>query len=269
VLQGKYNAEVPSLQGRVNEMHGTVQTLQKDLETAKAAPPPAPQPPFEPGKYVKKEDIEEYTPEMTEFIRAVAREVQEENLTVVLEKLLPTLLEPYLGKTIKPLQDKVEKFATHVETREAREHKSDREKFFDALDQSILDKTKLTFDAINTNPVFLNWLMQKDPRSRRVRQELLDESVAALDAEWAASFYTDFVTEHPTAVTAPTSPTIVPARAGGGEQPKPAGKIWKRSEISAFYRDVSLKKYVGRDAEKQQIENDIYAAQREGRVVEG
>lgn len=269
VLQGKYNAEVPALQNTVRELNTNVQKLHKDLETAKTAPAPQPPQPFEPGKYVKKEDIEEYTPEMTTFVRAVAREELEANLSVVLEKLLPGMLEPYLGKTIKPLQDKMETVAARVETREVREHKSEREKFFDLLDRTILEKTRMTFDAINTNPIFLNWLMQKDPRSRRARQELLDESVAALNAEWTAEFYTDFVAENPTAVAAPTSPTVIPPRSGGGDSPQPQGKTWKRSEITAFYNDVKLGKYRGREAEKQQTENDIYAAQRERRVVEG
>ena len=270
VLQGKYDAEVPRLHESVREMQGTVQKLQKDLETAKAAPAPQPQPTFEAGKYVKKEDIEEYTVEMTNFIRSVAREELEGNISAVLEKLLPTLLEPYLGKTLKPMQETVQRISARVETREARESKSADEKFFDSLEEAIKKQTGLTFDAINTHPFFLDWLAQKDSRSRRVRQELLDEARAALDADWASTFFTDFVQEHPNTVVATASPTVVPNRlGGGGDQPTPTGRIWRGSEITAFYKDVSIGKYKGRDAEKQQLENDIYAAKKEGRIVEG
>ena len=274
VLQGKYNAEVPKLHDNVKQMQIAVQKLQKDLETAKAAPTPPPQPAFEAGKYVKKEDIEEYTPEMTTFIRSVAREELEGNISAVLEKLLPTLLEPYLGKTLKPLQEKVETVATRFDTREARDFKSSEDKFFDSLEANIKSKTGLTFEAINTHPSFLGWLSQKDPRSRRVRQELLDEARSALDAEWAASFFSDFVTEHPNTVVASVAPTVVPDRmGGGGNDPSnpntPKGRIWKRSDITAFYADVSTGKYKGRDQEKQQIETDIYAARKENRIVDG
>lgn len=269
VLQGKYNAEVPALHSTVRELTDKVGKLQKDLETAKAAPAPQPSPDFVPSKYLKPEDEKDFDPEMVDLVRRGAREEMEANLPGLLEKILPKFLEPYLGKTLKPLQEKVETVATRVETREAREHKTEREKFFDAMDRIIEEKTRLTFDAINTNPVFLNWLTQKDPRSRRVRQELLEESVAALDAEWAASFYTDFVAENPNAVVAPSAPTITPPRSGGGEAPRPQGKTWTTSEISAFYKDVSIGRYKGREAEKQQLEIDIYAARREGRVVEG
>lgn len=274
VLQGKYNAEVPKLHENVKQMQNTVQKLQKDLETAKAAPTPPPQPAFEAGKYVKKEDIEEYTPEMTTFIRSVAREELEGNISAVLEKLLPTFLEPYLGKTLRPMQETVQSIATRVETREAREFKSTEDKFFDSLEASIKSKTGLTFEAINTHPSFLGWLSQKDPRSRRVRQELLDEARSALDAEWAASFFSDFVTEHPNTVVASVAPIAVPDRmGGGGNDPSnpdtPKGRIWKRSDITAFYADVSTGKYKGRDQEKQQIETDIYAARKENRIVDG
>jgi hypothetical protein len=58
------------------------------------------------------------------------------------------------------------------------------------------------------------------------------------------------------------------ARTPAGGSPPPAEKPQIRaSEISAFYRDVNRGLYKGRDDEKTRIENMIWDAQRDGRIV--
>lgn len=153
-----------------------------------------------------------------------------------------------------------------------------------------------TWETINKDPAFLTWLGQREKLSRRVRQELLDETIQAHDAPACAEFFKEFLTQQGspvpqaaagtppeasgsgTTVPSPTptsagSPTLADFAAPGtahGGAPSPTGsaqpQVWKNSQIKAFYLGVGRGEYRTNPEEKDRIERSIAAAQREGRV---
>jgi hypothetical protein len=53
----------------------------------------------------------------------------------------------------------------------------------------------------------------------------------------------------------------------GGAKPQGEAKSYTSEDIKKFFSDVQKGKYKGREAERDRIERDIFAAQREGRIV--
>jgi len=62
---------------------------------------------------------------------------------------------------------------------------------------------------------------------------------------------------------------VAPGRSRGVSDP--AGgepTTYTPQDITAFFKDVQLGKFAGREQERDTIERDIFAAQREGRIVQ-
>jgi hypothetical protein len=144
---------------------------------------------------------------------------------------------------------------------------------------------------INRHPTFVRWLGLRDPMSGAIRKLLLDDAFRAADAARVVSIFKGFVAED--AANRPAEPvpqplaTPAPAPAAAPRQPAVAletlaapGRarstppnpgtvekpIYTRNFIQRFYDDSRRGLWDGRVAEKQALEADIYAAQREGRV---
>src|SRR5690606_8296171 len=71
VLQGKYSAEVPAMAEELRRTRGMLERLQAELEELRKAPPtPASTPDT---TLIKPEEIDEFGPELYDFVRRVAR----------------------------------------------------------------------------------------------------------------------------------------------------------------------------------------------------
>ncbi len=197
-------------------------------------------------------------------------------------------LEAKLTARIAGLDSNVTAAVTTVE-------RSKSDDFVASLDSAIPN-----WKEIDGSAAFNTWLDAVDPIFDQSRRIGLDSAVNARDAKRVITVIRAFLnqqgapgsqasTNGPTAPASgtgvtPTAPTpevpapslesfAAPGRAVPGQSaPNPAQtgpKIWKLSEITAFYQQRARGAYRDRAAEADQIERDIAMAQREGRVTDG
>ena len=150
-----------------------------------------------------------------------------------------------------------------------------------------LDEAMPTWRDVNSNPRWLSWLRLRDFNSAPLRQEQLNRAMQAADAPRVLDFFKRFQDEEVATgqMPAPQSPQpsnseprpaavpLTTLAAPGGPNPAPGNTqvpdskpVYTHKDISDFYDYVRKGVYVGQETLKQQIEADIFAAHREGRV---
>lgn len=143
------------------------------------------------------------------------------------------------------------------------------------------------WSELNHDENFLSWLGLQDPLSGLNRHSMLKTAWSQNDAPRVINFFKGFLSQQAAATpqgnntdkgrTEPNPPQpkvpletfAAPGRAKtsaadvapGGEKP-----LITRAQIAQFYKDVRAGVYRGRDAEKDSLEAQIFAAQREGRI---
>jgi hypothetical protein len=124
--------------------------------------------------------------------------------------------------------------------------------------QAALDRDLPQWRQVYSNPEFSDWLQSPDPYAGESRSQLLRRAVAAGDSNRVVRFYQGFLAEHGHASAA--------QRSHQSRSPVTSGKrIYSRPEISSLYkrrRDGLID-----DRSWAQIEADIFAASRQGRVI--
>lgn len=134
------------------------------------------------------------------------------------------------------------------------------------------------FRQINDNEAFQSWLLDVDPLTGITRQTYLDDAQRALDARRVASFFRTWLESTGQAAVAQSTgdsrrseleKQVSPGRSRSTGTPATAnqGKTYSPDDIRAFFDAVRSGKYKGREQERARIERDIFAAQREGRIV--
>jgi hypothetical protein len=231
VLQGKYNAEVPALRKEVS-------TLQEQIKTAAAPTGDSLSRAQHAVSDLTPEEVEEYGPDLINLIKRVA------------------------GQSAQPSDD-----MTEIKDRFK---KMDEERLQDAEARfwSTLETDVSDFRQINSDPAFHRWLSEIDTLTGSPRQTLLETAQQALDPSRAVAIFRQFKGAPSDAKKKQSIPEdqIQPkqSRSNGADVSQSAGKMWTRSEIAGFYRD----KAAGRVSpdEANSIEQDIFAAQQEGRI---
>lgn len=273
VLQGKYNAEVPRLQRTVNEQSSAIEQLRAQVTATQgmlaalgqgrvAAPVGQGSAPAAPAKLVKDEEVKEFGEDLTDFIRRVAQ-----------ESVLPAV-----EKRLQPVQQQVEKATTDAATTAQEQARLAHERLLTTLDGEFAEWRQL-----NRDPQFLEWLAQPDPYSGAARQDLLSQAYERFDAPRIVAFFKGYRAEH-AVVTPPPAAAAAPAQGASQRtlddfvapgQPKAgttgaqngAGKrIWTEAEIKRFYDDCRSGKFRTNPDRRKELEQDIFAAGREGRV---
>jgi len=203
--------------------------------------------------YITDEDVKNYGSELIDVTKRAA-----------LEAVAPTLTA--LQQENKLLHQQV--------------NRQQRQSIYESLDEGMP-----TWRDVNTNPRWLAWLRLRDFNSAPVRQEQLNRAMQAADAPRVLNFFERFLAEEvatgqmpspqptppPTPVTAaiPMTTLAAPGRpnpAPGNTQVPDSKPVYTHQDIKDFYEYVRRGVYVGQEALKQQIEADIFTAQREGRV---
>lgn len=272
VLQGKYNAEVPRLQRTVNEQSTAIGELRQQLTATQtmlaslgqrqgAAPAAASPAPAGGGKLVKDEEVREYGEDLTDYIRRVAQDA----------------IMPKVTEQMQPMRQQVEQVRSVAGQVMQRSAQTDQEKMFALLDAQVEG-----WQQQNEDGQFLEWLQLPDTYSGVKRMDLLKQAYERYDGPRVVAFFKGYRNEHavvtPPAAAAPSGAPqrkleefVAPgtAKAGTTVTQDGAGKrIWTQAEIKQFYDDCAAGKYrtaTGQERKKQ-IEQDIFAASREGRV---
>lgn len=273
VLQGKYNAEVPRLTRQVQDVTTQMNNLQQQLihtqgllaalgQNRGTAPGTAQGSPAPSGGLIKDEEVKAFGADLIDVVRRAAQE----EITKVVEPLRKEV------ERVPQIEKQVSGVATKVVM-------NDQQKFIAYLNEHAPEWRQL-----NEDEQFLDWLDQTDPFSGYTRIQLLKQAESSHDGPRAVAFFKAYQKEN--ATVTPPAPASAPApaaaatpktledfvapgapKSGAGGAPNEAGKrIYTTAEIAAFYEAVRRGAYRKKPDEARQIERDIFAAQREGRV---
>lgn len=261
-LQGMYNAEVPRLHQQNRELVGRVQQMEQLLSTltAQGTVSNATQAPaFE--RLVTDKDVEEYG-ESLDIMRKVSRE----EYVPVAQKIAQ------LEQTIQMLQSNV---VPQVQNLTQRQAATTDQQFWAQLSQAVPG-----WKQINDDADFQTWLLQPDPFTGISRQTILEDAQRSYDVARIASFFQSWteisgranVAQNPqrSAGSSELERQVAPGRGRGTNSATStgtSGKTYTPSDIRAFFEATRQGKFKGRETERDRIERDIFAAQRENRIV--
>jgi hypothetical protein len=165
-------------------------------------------------------------------------------------KIVDARLNAKLDELLKPVNDKL----TYLQRMNERTYR-----------ERIAERVP-GWQSQNEDPGFYAWLQQLDPATNRLRHELLNEADAAMQGNRVADIFLAYTEKREIGAGVSRAPSPSPEASRQGDPPPPAlenkGKIWTRGEIKQFYRN---KGRMNPD-EARQMEQDIFAANNEGRI---
>jgi hypothetical protein len=254
-MKGRHDALLQaqgSMQEQMSQMGDELMRMQQILQQRGA---PAQNATVPNKKLVTDEDIKTYGPELVDLARRAGREA----------------VEPELE-------------ASHAEIRNLKQALA---KNAQAGVQQTLDQQIPEWRTINLDPRFKQWLRLPNIYSGRVRMQMLSDAYQAANAPLVVQLFRDFIADEeatgnyapapsaeqpppvPRKAAVPLEALAAPGRAkpAGGDTAVPADKPrFTRAQITRFYTAVRQGAFLGRETEKDRQEQEIFAAQREGRV---
>lgn len=258
-LQGMYNAEVPRLHAQNRDMSARVSELEKLLASFSTQQQSTQSPQPVVGKLITDKDIEEYG-DSIDIMRKVSREEAAAAQTRVAE------LETVIRQLQTSMVPRVEQLAAnHAQSRE--------QQFWTELGSHVPQ-----WASINEDPDFRAWLLEVDPLTGLTRQVYLEDAQRNLDARRVANFFNSWSGSSGgvSAQVAQTSRKVQTSELerqiapGRGRTAAPVATnttTYTPSDIKKFFDDVRSGRFKGKEAERDRLERDIFAAQREGRIV--
>lgn len=255
-LQGMYNAEVPRLHQQNRDMQSRVQQMEQLLASISAQQDNKPQQTIE--KLVSDKDVEEYGESLD-----VMRKVSREEIVPMTQRLA------HIESLIQQMQTNV---IPQVQAVAQRQAMSSEQAFW-----SELTAEQSNWREINDNQAFQTWLLDTDPLTGITRQTYLDDAQRSLDARRVASFFRTWLDTTGQANVAQTNKStyqselekqVAPGRSkNSGATTSNKSKVYTPDDIRSFFDDVRSGKFKGREPERDRIERDIFAAQRENRIT--
>ncbi len=254
-LQGMYNADTARLRAENQQLNSRLSQLEQLLSSMSATPAPAPQTYAE--RLVTDKDVEEYG-ESIDVMRRVSQEETRAYQSRINE----------LEQQLRALQTNIVPRIEHVAQRQAM---SAEQAFWAELSAAIP-----SWRDINANPEFHKWLLDVDPMTGLTRQAHLDDAQRNLDTRRVTSIFSTWQGSNGQSVAQPTRSAaasqldrqVAPGRSRSGSVPTVnAPKTYTRADIAKFFDDVRKGVYRGREDERNRIESDIFAAERESRIV--
>jgi len=267
VLQGKYNAEVQAIKddvnllnnlknqvkqrdhqisqitGQLNEANRLIQDLQKQITEPK--PTAGTGDTVDPLSVLSKEEKDL---------------LEDEGFTEDVMKIV--------GKLVQAAAPK----AQQAESPEQAEQRKRINTFWEELSEKVPD-----WDPINKRVEFSDWLDALIPYSNQTRRDALKAAQDRLDYMTCIQVFKDFKDQakpageseggkHTIDPNKQIDPASSAARETNPDGSTPQGKIYTQQEVKDFYKDVSLRKYKGREDEQRRIDADIVKANLEGRI---
>ncbi len=255
-MKGRYDASLRTIGGMQEQMSQLGDELMRTQQVARGANinPASTLPGNIQPAYVTAEDVNNFGEPLIDLTKRAA-----------LEAVAPTLTA--LQEENRRLNQQVTQQRT--------------QSIYERLDEGLP-----SWREINTNPRWLQWLRLRDFNSAPLRQEQLNRAMQAADAPRVLDFFKRFLDEEvatgqmpatqspqPPSEPRPAAVQLTTLAAPGRPNPAPGNSqvpdskpVYTHQDISTFYRYVQQGVYAGQEQLKQQIEADIFAAQREGRV---
>ena len=253
-LQGMYNADVPRLNAKNREVNARVSQLEQLLGTMQQSAKP--EEPVSTDPLITDADMKEDGDSIDVMRRAAREEVHSANGRI-----------EQLEKTIQQLQGVV----PQVQQVQAQQQASSEQAFWAGLTNEVSN-----WQDINNNADFQSWLLSIDPLTGISRQTYLEDAQKNLDIKRVASFFAAWEKEFGVPETArenrPNTNSqlekqVAPGRGRSGKPASQESKNYSPADIAKFFEDVRKGLFKGRDEERGRMERDIFAAQREGRIV--
>jgi len=264
-----YDAEVPKLRGELETAYNAMREMKGEFETFKTDTQQA----VEAAINKPAESVEiELTDE--------EREQYGDNWIGIMQKIAGQGASE-LAKQVVNLQQQVSDLKKGQTDIQKTVQVNTTHDFYGELGRIVQEKTGKSWKDINTDSEFHAFLAATVPYTKNERQFYLLEAKKNLDAETAAKFYIDFAgpsstdkgvssqTDEPDLNKMPEDMIQPGTTTGSGDlPPKTELKTYTGTEVTQFYRDRREGKYKGKEAEAREIEKDILAAGRAGRIVE-
>ena len=264
-LQGQFNAEVPRLRGANKELQSRVAQLENLLSSISNAPTAAPAAQQSGQKFVTDDDVAEYG-DSIDMMRKVTREEvgSLQGKIAQLEGVIASLSQSMSGSVIPQVQRVAQQQAA-----------SSEERFWGNLAQRVPN-----WQQINNDQDFQSWLLDIDPLTNTSRQTHLEIAQRDLDVNRVVAFFNAFTAAsgkfapqanaQPNRSASELEKQIAPGRSRGsaGGTAGQTAKTYTPNDITKFFNDVRSGKYRGRETERDRVERDIFAAQREGRIMQ-
>ncbi len=258
-LQGMYNAEVPRLHSQNKELSGRLQQMEQLLATISAQQGSRASQQTAVEALITDKDQEEYGESLD-----VMRRVTREELIPVAQKIAQ------IDRLLQQLQVNVVPQVNAVVQRQAM---SAEQQFWSDLTTYVPQ-----WKDVNNDPAFQSWLLEVDPLSGITRQTILEDAQNTLDVRRVGNFFKSWLEITGQANVAQNTRRNVSASelerqvapGKGRNTGSPSGsnaKTYSPDDIREFFNAVREGKYKGREAERDRIERDIFAAQRDGRIT--
>jgi len=266
-LQGMYNATNSRLQS-VTETNKEYQSRIAQMEQLLASLSTVPSnttPIMANQNLVSESDRNDYGESID-----VMRKVSREELYPVAAKIAS--IEATINQLASSLNTSVLPQVQRVAHQQAM---SSEERFWTALSNSVPN-----WQQINNDSGFQNWLLSIDPLTGISRQTYLEQAQNSLDVSRVVAFFQSYsessgkfladanAQPNRSAVSSQLEKQVNPGRSKGGSAPVTQNaKTYTAADITDFFNKVRQGVYRGKEDERDRIERDIFAAQRDGRIV--
>lgn len=239
--------------------------LQAEIERLRAAPPTPPTPPAPPPQLITAQDRESFGEETIDFVERAIRH-HTSSIASALQDI---------GNRLAGLEGRVGQTATAVASVQNETIHQKTKKYFDRLDAAVP-----TWEALQSDTKFLDWLDKREVLSGAKYGDLLADAHKRADAERVIELFRvynpEVVTGSP-ATPAPSGqqtaqplidPTSLAAPQTSPAAPAPTqaatGEIWTSAQVDKMYEDKRRGKIS--DTDFTALEKRYMQALREGRV---
>lgn len=256
-LQGMYNADTARLRAENAQMGQRVTQLEQ-LIASLSAPQQTQSAQVAAAKLITDKDVEDYGDSIEVMRRAAREELAARDQEIA-----------DLKRMVMQVQTTV---VPKVESVVQRQALNAEQAFWSELTAEVPD-----WREVNAEQGFHSWLLEVDPLSGVPRQTYLDSAQNQLDARRVAGFFKTWqsmnggsVAQSPRSVSSSQlEKQIAPGRGrtAAGTTATNEAKAYARTDVSKFFDDVRKGLYKGREQERDRIERDIFAAQRDGRIT--
>jgi len=266
-LQGMYNATNNRLQS-VTETNKEYQSRIAQMEQLLASlstVPSSTTPIMANQNLVSESDRNDYGESID-----VMRKVSREELYPVAAKIAS--IEATINQLAASLNTSVLPQVQRVAHQQAM---SSEERFWTALSNFVPN-----WQQINNDSGFQGWLLSIDPLTGISRQTYLEQAQNSLDVNRVVAFFQSYsessgkfladanAQPNRSAVSSQLEKQVNPGRSKGGSPPATQNaKTYTAADITDFFNKVRQGVYRGKEDERDRIERDIFAAQRDGRIV--
>jgi hypothetical protein len=244
-------------QDQMRSMSEEIQNLQNIIATMQTSQTSETPPELRAERLITDDELRDYG---DDFLKVVGKKAKEELVPIIQSQ----------AQKIEELERRLSGVTNVVQ-------QDNTQKMLDTLDQKLPKWREL-----NTDPEFLSWLRLPDPFSGAIRHEMLKAAYTQGNASRVLAFFNGFLAEEAVVAPAKAEPDTggqrvskVPletlaapgrAKSAAGNAAPAEKPIFKRADIAAFYADVAAGRYRGKDADKANLERQIFEAQREGRI---